>query len=107
DRHRGITGKQEVRVQRVNRAFGRHRTYRRHQGLPGNLSAEHPLPRSFRLPPAVQVRLDPLEIEQRDEVIKRLRHAEMIPYRCHHSRSTVSAAWSEICVRRTLAPRTA
>ena len=68
DRHVGVTGTQEVRVQGVDRPPGFHRSARGDQRLAGDLAAEHPLQPGLRLPATEEVVLDLLQVEELEEL---------------------------------------
>ena len=68
---RGSPGPQEVRVQRVHGPVRLHGAPGRDQGLPGDLAAEDPRRAVRRADAAEQVQLEPLEVEQRDELVER------------------------------------
>ena len=70
DRDARVAGAQEVRVQAVHRPVGRHGAPRRDERLAGDLPAEHPLQRLLGPPAPEDVDLDPLEVEQRDELVQ-------------------------------------
>ena len=74
DRHPGVAGPQEVRVQRVHHPVGVGGARRRDQGLAGHLAAEHPLQRRLGLPPAEQAVVDRLEVEQGQQLVDRGGH---------------------------------
>ena len=69
DRHRGIAGADEVRVQGMDGAVRVDRASGGDQSLPGDLAAEHPLQRHPRAYAAEDVLLDRLEVEQPDQPV--------------------------------------
>lgn len=69
DRRAGVAGAQEIRVQRVGGAVGGDRAPRRDQRLCGDLAAEDAGDDGGAGLPAVDVLLDPLEVEQIEEVL--------------------------------------
>ncbi len=74
DRHAGVAGTQEVRVQGVHIA-PLHGAPRRHQRLTGDLPAEHLLPLLVRAAAPEDVLLDLLQVEQPEQVVECCAHA--------------------------------
>jgi len=69
DGHGGITGPDEVRVQRVHRPLGRDGPARGDQRLPGHLAAEHTLGGLVGTAAAEDVHLDLLQVEQIEQAL--------------------------------------
>ena len=69
DGPRQVAGLQEVGVQRMGDAFGRHRAHGCNQGLAERLAAEHPLPGLLRAAAAKQVILQRLQVQNGAKVL--------------------------------------
>ena len=76
DRHFGVAGEQEIRVQRMRRPAGHvvDGAAGRDQRLANHLAAEHPLPADLGRAAAKQVHLERLEIEDGEKVLNGGRH---------------------------------
>ena len=77
DRRVEVAAPQEIRVQRMHRALGLDRAARGHQRLPEHLPAEHLRTADVAALAAEQVDLEPLEIEQLQQVGEHLAHAAL------------------------------
>src|SRR5262249_44989628 len=75
DGHVGVARPQEVGVERV-RGAAFDRAASGHQRLPDHLAAEHPLPALARTHSAEEVHLDPLDVEEPDQVLENSLHSE-------------------------------
>ena len=69
DRPRQVAGLQEIGVQRMGDALGRHRAHGRHQRLAQRLPAEHALPGLLRAAAAKQVILQRLQVQDGEQVL--------------------------------------
>src|SRR5438552_3957728 len=74
DRHRHVSGAQEVGVEGVHPVVALHRAPRGHQGLARHLAPVHALALLVGAHPAEDVHLDGLEVQDRDEVVQRRAH---------------------------------
>ena len=76
-----VAGTQEIGVQRVHVALGRHRLHRRRERLPEHLPAEHGAPAEVLALAAKQVLFDALEREELDELVEDFRHPAIVTRR--------------------------
>ena len=75
DRRVEVATPQEIRVQRMHRAIGLDRAARGHQRLPEHLPAEHLRAADVAADTPEQVDLQPLEVEQLEQVGEHRAHA--------------------------------
>ena len=76
DRHRGVAGQKEIAMQGMWRPFfdGAGRC---DEGLRDDKAAEHPLPANLRAASAINIFLDPLEIEDCQKLGDRVGHGTL------------------------------
>jgi len=84
DRHLGVAGEQEIRVQRMGRPAGHvDGAAGRHQRLADHLSTEHALPPHLRRAAAKQVHLERFEVEDSKQILNGGGHGERVKRAVH------------------------